>query len=277
MIWKKIDLYAYYGVERNGATGGYVTVCARTESVEVKKRVRPAVLVMPGGSYVYLSDREGEPIACKFVDKGYAAFIMQYSVCAKYPTPLHEAEIAIAYIRDNAAIYHVDENHVCVAGFSAGGHLAGLLATVKASEAVLGRTVNRLRPNYAILSYPVITMGEFGHGETRDTITGGGEIPCEMLSVENRVDTDSAPAFIWHTMQDECVPVENSLLLADRYRKCGVPFSLHIFEKGWHGLALADDETNDFSPEVSYLYHVGKWFDLACDWLSMHGCVVKSA
>ena len=109
------------------------------------------------------------------------------------------------------------------------------------------------------------------------TITGGGEIPCEMLSVENRVDTDSAPAFIWHTMQDECVPVENSLLLADRYRKCGVPFSLHIFEKGWHGLALADDETNDFSPEVSYLYHVGKWFDLACDWLSMHGCVVKSA
>ena len=112
MIWKKIDLYAYYGVERNGATGGYVTVCARTESVEVKKRVRPAVLVMPGGSYVYLSDREGEPIACKFVDKGYAAFIMQYSVCAKYPTPLHEAEMAIAYIRDNAAIYHGLERHL---------------------------------------------------------------------------------------------------------------------------------------------------------------------
>ena len=277
MILQKIDLYVHYGVERKDENGGYLTVCSRTESNEVKRRTRPAVLVMPGGAYAYLSDREGEPIALKFVDKGFAAFILHYSVREKYPAPLLEAEMAVAFIRDNAQTYHVDKDCVCAVGFSAGGHLTGLLATVKQDESALDRPIDCLRPNFVVLSYPVISTGKYGHVETRDNITGSGQIPSEMLSVENRADRHSAPAFIWHTLQDEAVPVENSLLLAKAYKKHGVPFALHIFERGWHGLSLADDETDDFSPDNAYLYDVGKWFDLACDWLAMHGCRVKRA
>lgn len=271
MICQKIDLYEYYGVERHGANGGYVTVCARSESHELKRRTRPAVLIIPGGCYMGLSDRESEPVALKFIDNGYVSFILQYSLHTKYPTPLYEAEMAISYIRDNAETYQVDAHHVCAAGFSAGGHLTGLLATAKQNEAVLGKTIDEVKPNFVILSYPVISLGKFTHEQSCSVITGGDDSLRTMLSVENRVDPDSVPAFIWHTLQDDAVPVENSLMLANAYRKYSVPFCLHIFEEGSHGLSLANDEVCDFTPEQNYLYDLGKWVALSCDWLRTKG------
>lgn len=271
MISDKIDLYAYYGIERKEANGGYLHTYIRSESCSVKKR--PAMLILPGGCYLFLSDREGEPIALEFLCKGYAAFVLSYSVGIKYPTPLSEAQMAVSYIRDNAEKYSIDGKHICVAGFSAGGHLAGLLATLKPHETILDKTIDNLRPNAAILSYPVISMMEFSHAETRKTITGGDKSLCDKLSIEKRVDTKSAPAFIWHTVCDEAVSVENSMMLASAYRKNNIPFSLHIFEKGPHGLSLANDEVCKFADDEKYLYGVGIWVEMACNWLSAHGFI----
>lgn len=268
MLNTQIDLYEYYGLPRNGACGGKLTVYARTESKEVKKRIRPGMLVIPGGAYAGISDREGEPVALKYLDEGFVPFVLSYSIKTKYPVPLNEAMLAMMYIRDNAEKYNIDKDKVCAIGFSAGGHLCGLLATATDEEAarITGRA-KYVKPNAVILSYPVVTMGEYTHGDSRFYITGGDKILYEKLSVEKRVNANSVPAFVWHTYEDTCVPTENSLLLVSAYRKCGVPFSLHIFEHGGHGLSLADDEVCDFTEDQQNLYKVGKWFDLSVDWL----------
>lgn len=271
MFNEVIDLYAYFGAERNGVNGGYLTVYARTESREISKIKRPAMLVIPGGGYWMLSDREAEPVALKFVEKGFSAFVLAYSVQTKYPAPLNEAQMAVAYIRRNADKYNIDGEKLCAVGFSAGGHLTGMLATVKREEVIAGESLESVKPNAVVLSYPVVTMGELTHQGTRDVITGGEEALREKLSIEKRADENSVPAFIWHTMEDDCVPVENSMTLAGAYRKNGVPFALTVFEKGHHGLALADDETCRFSDGQKNLYCVGKWVELAYDWLASRG------
>ena len=268
MITQKIDLYEYFKLNRNGANGGYLTVYARTESAEMKKRLRPAMLVLPGGAYAMLSDREGESVALKFLEKGYVSFVLSYSLQTKYPTPLDEAQMAVAYIRDNAELYNVDSNHVCAVGFSAGGHLTGLLATAKSDEAILKRSIDELKPNAVILSYPVVTMSKLTHIESRHNITGGNEKLYDKLSIDKRVDENTVPAFIWHTYEDDCVPMENALMLVTAYRNNNIPFALHIFEHGPHGLSLADDETCEFDSTNEYLRFVGKWTELACDWLA---------
>ncbi len=112
MICEKIDLYEYFKVERKGATGGYLTVYARTESKELKKRMRSAMLVIPGGGYWFLSDREGEPIALKYLDNGFCAFVLSYSLKTAYPTPLIEAMLAVKYIRENAVKYSLDKDKI---------------------------------------------------------------------------------------------------------------------------------------------------------------------
>lgn len=275
MIIEKIDLYENYDVERNGATGGFLTVYARTGSSEIKKRIRPCVLIIPGGGYNILSDRECEPVALKYLNEGYVSFVLSYSLRTSYPVPLDEAMLAMAYIRENADKYDLDGNRICVAGFSAGGHLAGLLATATDDEAErIEKRAEEVRPNAVIYSYPVISMGEYTHSDTRRNITGENETLYGKLSVENRIDGSTPPAFIWHTSEDDCVPVENSFMLANAYRKAGVPFSLHIFEEGGHGLATCDIETCDVNG-CNYLGDNAKWFGLSVDWLKSRGFAVR--
>lgn len=277
MIYEVIDLYDYNKIDRGGTNGGYLTVYARTESAEMKKRIRPAMLIIPGGAYNMISDREGEPVAIQYLNNGYCAFILSYSTHTKYPVPLIEAMLAMSFIRANAEKYNIDNNKVCVIGFSAGGHLAGLLSTVKEDEAALiGKASKQVKPDAAILSYPVVTMGEYTHGGTRSNITGEEVALYGKLSVEKRIDKTTSPAFIWHTFEDKCVPVENSLMLASAYKKANVPFALHIFEHGGHGLSTADEQTCEIKPEQAYIKCVSKWFELSMDWLKARGFEIKS-
>lgn len=195
-----------------------------------------------------------------------------------FPVPLLEAVMAMIYLRENAAKYGLDPAHLAAIGFSAGGHLAGMLSMLWEEPeivSVLGDRVKDARPDAVVLSYPVITMGERTHGGTRDVITGGSEVLLQRLSLENRVSKKAAPAFLWHTQEDDCVPVENSLLLASAYRKAGVPFAMHIFEHGPHGLSLVSSETNDQTEYDTQLAPVGKWFSLSLDWLKSRGFAVK--
>lgn len=280
MELKTVDLYEYFGKQRGGVNGGYLTGYVRSPYPEIKPKARPAMLVLPGGGYGFLSEREGEPVALNFLSKGYSSFVLKYSINTAHPVPLIEACMAVAYIRKNAEYLCVDKAHVGAIGFSAGGHLTGMLATMNGAEEVkeaLGQIAETSRPDAVVLSYPVVTMQDgVTHDGTRKVITDGGKIPYDTLSLEKRVSKGSVPAFIWHTMEDDCVPVENSLLLALAYKKAGVPFALHIFEKGWHGLSLANEEVYNSGDIVAGLGRIDKWFELALDWLELRGFKVKA-
>lgn len=279
MINDRIDLYDYFRLTRKNATGGYLTSYVRTPSREIKRKIRPAMLVLPGGGYSYLSEHEGEPVALQYMAAGYSSFALEYSINTAYPIPLVEACMAVVYLRENAERYYIDKEKIAVIGFSAGGHLAGLLATVREEEIseILGERAKYARPDGAVLSYPVVTMTDgITHDGTRRVISGNGTISYDQLSVEKRVTSDSAPAFIWHTFEDRGVPVENSLLLASAYKNAGVSFSLHIFEKGWHGLSLCNEETNNQTSMDIALKYVGKWFELSLDWLFSRGFKVNT-
>ncbi len=277
MIYEKIDLYRYFSVERKGAQAGYLTVYARTAESDLAPKRRPAALIVPGGAYLMVSGREAEPVAMRFLSEGYDAFVLDYTVNTPYPVPLLEAGMAMAYIRENAEKFLIDPEQIVACGFSAGGHLTGMLATLFSDEHLietLGKKAELVRPNAVILSYPVITTAEATHGDTARTISGGDEALRAQLSLETRVTKDSVPAFIWHTMEDGAVPVLNSLMMADAYRKCGVPFELHIFEKGWHGVSVASIET-DPAENVEKISHAAAWTSLAFTWLDRRGFKVR--
>ena len=277
MITDRIDLYRYFGLERT-SNGGYLDVLVPPVLTEIKPKLRPAMLVIAGGAYVFVAPRESGTVALQYAANGYATFALQYSIKVPYPTALLEACMAVIYMRENADMYNVDVNHVAAIGFSAGGHLAASLANLydeKEIQSVLKDRTKLARIDAVLLSYPVITMGEYTDKQTRKVITGENEELAMRLSLENRVTKNSPPAFIWHTYEDNVVPVENALLYASACRKAGVPFALHVFEHGWHGLSLCSEETNDQTDADKELSNVGKWFDLSLDWLKSRGFSVK--
>ncbi len=276
MFFETVDLYREFGLPRGERSGGKLTVYARAHNPENTPHTRPAVLVIPGGAYAYVSFREGEPVALRFLAEGYAAFVLEYSVPAAYPVPLIEAALAMRYIRENAKTYGIDPDHVCAAGFSAGGHLAGMLATLfdeKEVSDVAGG--GHVRPDAVILGYSVLTTGVFTHGESAENISGGDAGLRGRLSLENRVTKESAPAFIWHTAEDDLVPVENCILMAMAYRAKRVPFELHIFGRGGHGLSTADIEVTNARGDKGDSAAVRMWIPLALNFLEQRGFVVK--
>lgn len=275
MILEKIDLYKYFGLKRKKGALGYLNtyVLENTPEINIERR-RPAMIVLPGGAYQSLSDREKEPIAIKFLEKGYSSFTLAYSIkTLSFPTQLIETCMAVAYVRENAAALCIDPEHICIIGFSAGGHVAGTAATMYGDESVvraLGEKAKLVRPDAAILSYPVITSDpKYWHKDSIEVAAGGKKSLMQKLSLEKRVSGDSVPAFIWHTKEDGAVPVFNSISMALAYAEHGVPFELHVFERGVHGLSLATVETSDLNKFCNK--NAAKWVDLAVNWLQSRG------
>ncbi len=275
MKTERIDLYEYFGLARPNGAQGYLDsyIIERNEEFS-KNRLRPAMLVIAGGGYGFVSNREKEPIALYYVAQGFDAFTLTYSIePISYPYQLLEGCMAMAYIRENAEKYGVDKEHVSAIGFSAGGHLCAMLATIpdeKEIKEFLGDKVSLCRPDAVVLSYPVITTGEKTHNYTATNISGGDEQLRARLSLENRVTEKTSPAFIWTTANDACVPCENSLYMALAYKKAGVPFELHVFADGVHGLSLATEEVNSPNPPVSV------WKDLSVTWLNNRGFKISN-
>ena len=168
------------------------------------ERVRPVIVICPGGGYEWVSEREAEPIALKFVGAGYHAVVLHYSVApaAHYPTALRQLAWTVAHLREHAAEYHIDPNKVVVAGFSAGGHLA-------ASLGVHWRELGLPRPDGMILGYPVITAGKYAHRGSIQNLAGSDD--PGWYSLETQVTADTPPAFFWHTVTDPEVPVQNKI------------------------------------------------------------------
>ena len=244
------------------------------DSPEKVIKKRPLILICPGGGYEFLSDREGESIAFKFNSFGYHAAVIYYSIApVTYPTQLLEVSAAVKYFKDHAEEYHIDPDRIAIYGASAGGHAAADYATGYFRDevtSVLKVSSDYLKPAGMILAYPVITSGEFAHRGSFDNLLGelkNDKKMLEYLSIENRITKETPPAFIWHTFPDGCVPVENSLLLAEAMKKENIPFELHIFPSGDHGLGLADEIT--LSPNRTEINKgAAQWIDLCCVWLN---------
>lgn len=273
MLCEKIDLYKYFGLERTGGEEGYLNVYI-PEAPDYPTRVRPAMLVIAGGGYGFVSPREKECIALAYVSQGFAAFTLEYSIApVKFPAQLIEGAMALAYTRENAQKYGVKPDKVAAVGFSAGGHLTGMLGTLfdrAEVKAALKDKAALVRPDAVILSYPVITCGDKAHKGSFYNLCGEENLKLqEELSLENCVNANSSPAFIWATADDQAVPSENSLYMALAYKTAGVPFELHIFESGAHGLSLATEETGGINEPVQ------KWISLSVTWLKTRGFVLS--
>ncbi|MEG0934570.1 MAG: alpha/beta hydrolase [Clostridia bacterium] len=249
-------------VETALAYGGRLTGYLHEASPEMTRTARPAILICPGGAYEFLSDREKDPPALAFFAAGFQAFVLDYAVleAAGAMRPLVQASDAVRRMRENAEAWRIRPDAVALLGFSAGGHLAASLGTLWA-DAHLGAPDGQNRPDACVLCYPVISAGIFAHRVSLDRVSGGDKALEALFSLEAQVTKDTPPTFLWHTQDDELVPVENTLLFASALRKAGVPFEMHVFESGQHGLSMSNHEVD--TPNAA----CEAWFALALKWL----------
>lgn len=232
---------------------------------------RPVVIVCPGGAYEFCSPREGEPIALEFLHQGYHAAVMEYSTApARFPTALTEVALLVKTLREKAGEWPIDPDHIFVCGFSAGGHLAASYGTLWHEEWLadsLNCTPEALRPQGMILCYPVITGGEGSHeGSFHNLLGERYEEMRGQLSLETRITKYTAPAFIWHTQEDETVPVVNALKMVSALTKANIPVEFHLFPKGPHGMSLCDGRTL-MSDGRGNEPQAAQWMPLCLTWL----------
>ncbi|MEK9197399.1 alpha/beta hydrolase [Ureibacillus sp. 179-F W5.1 NHS] len=227
---------------------------------------RGAIIICPGGSYQRRANHEGEPVA-KWLNKlGISAFVLNYRVAPyKHPVPLADIQRAIRFVRFYSKEWNLDKQKIAILGFSAGGHLVASASTLSSFHAY--PPIDKIdqessRPNFAILCYPVISfLKHFHEGSLHNLL---GENPTDelraQLSHELNVSPHTPPTFLWHTADDGTVPVENSLLYAAALSKWNIPYEMHIFPNGRHGLGLAEKD------EI-----VGQWKNLCENWLFRQG------
>lgn len=207
---------------------------------------RTAVVVCPGGGYGGLAPHEGQPVAQWFESIGIRAFVLKYRLGPKYhhPVELGDAERAIRFVRAHGRDWGIHPNKIGVLGFSAGGHLASSVSNHNSPGSTVSvDMMDRVssRPDFSILLYPVVTMQDtFTHHGSRENLLGKTPDPSlvEMLSNEKAVSLQTPPAFIFHTADDDVVPIENSLQYATALRGHRIPFELHVPTHGPHGFGL---------------------------------------
>jgi acetyl esterase/lipase len=209
---------------------------------------RAAMVICPGGGYGMLAPHEGNDYALWLNQHGVTCFVLKYRLGSsgyRHPAMLNDAARAMRWVRAHADAYKIDPHRVGIMGSSAGGHLAATLLThfdagdTNATDAIERQSS---RPDIGILCYAVISMGEFAHQGSKENLLG--KKPSlelvKLLSNELQVTMNTPPCFIWSTEEDQTVPVENSMMFAEALRKNKVPFDLHIYQKGGHGMGLAD-------------------------------------
>lgn len=224
---------------------------------------KPAVIICAGGGYSRRAAHEGEPVAQWLNTIGISAFVVRYRVAPyRYPYPIMDAKRAIRYVRYYAERFCVNPNQIGILGFSAGGHLASTIGThIDEGDPNALDPIDRLsaRPDALILCYPVITFGTYRHQGSIKNLLGKEAVVSQMeaLSNELHVSEKTPPTFLWHTANDQTVKVENSILFAQALSRKQIPYELHIFPDGKHGLGLATEHP-----------HVSIWTELCKRWFA---------
>ena len=235
-----------------------------------ENELRPCLLICPGGGYEFCSQRESEPIALHFLPEGFNVFILNYSTAPhRYPAQLCEVAASMELLYQHADAWHCDTARIAIMGFSAGGHLAAHYSNAYSCTEVRAVFPNSHPVSAAILCYPVITADSaWAHMGSFDALTGKSERTADEIqkfSCDRLVSAKTPPTFLWHTAADATVPVMNSLLYAQALAAHHVPFELHIYPQGSHGLSTCDRQTLD---EVLSEHEYDRtWLACAKHWL----------
>lgn len=231
----------------------------------------PCMIVLPGGGYGALSPQEAKPVAGWLNGLGISAFVLHYSIFpARHPQAYHDVRRAIQWVRANAERFNIDPNRIGVIGFSAGGHLAGSSAVMWENPLLaIGDELDLVsaRPDLAVMCYPVVTgvPGSCHEGSLINLMDSNpSDEAREVFSLEKQVSPNTPPVFLWHTVDDEAVSVDNSFLMAQALGRAGVEYELHVFPEGRHGLGLCSIGGRRDA-------YVGRWRELCAQWLERHG------
>lgn len=237
------------------------------------EQIKGNIIICPGGAYRWHSPREGFPVAEAFAARGWKPWILYYRISEHGETlgttPLRQAAQAVRTVR---AAW--PGKPVILCGFSAGGHAAASLGVHWKDDSLFAKEDQAvIRPDGLILGYPVITAGEYAHRESMELLAGTDTGAGRYFSLEQYVDAQTPPAFLWHTAGDHTVMVQNSLYFAIHLADAGVPFEMHIYPHGEHGLSLATKEVEEPEKQRYADAHVAGWFEQCIEWLDGFGSV----
>lgn len=266
--------------------------------------LRPAVIICGGGSFTSISPHEQEPVAFEFLNRGFQAFVLNYVTSStgdvSFPHP--EADLAkmVACVRVNAKEWHVDPERVVVVGFSAGGFICASLASQWRSgsfAALAGERLEYTRPDAVVLAYPVLDFRIIRAEQTRDpridlrvpktggktgrdllndyfALVMGGEATDERMAEvcpTTHVSRDMPPTFVWGAADDRTCPIAQVYDFAAAMAREGVAHEVHVFDRGGHGLSVANANTRADNADEQRA--VSAWVDLAFDFLVRQGIV----
>lgn len=239
------------------------------EEMSPRREAYPAVVVCPGGGYEVVSAREADPVALLYLAAGYQVFILHYSTGENTQnfTPLRELSESIVWIREKCNDFAVAPNQIAVCGFSAGGHLAasgGVLWNHHAFYEKARDFKGKNRPDAMILSYAVIIADAKAHSRSIQMASGAnpGSDAYNFFSLEQHVGAHTPPAFLWHTVTDNVVPVENTLAMINALQKNHISYEAHLFPEGQHGLSVCTREVGCLDS------YNGRWMELSVAWLN---------
>lgn len=250
MLYEKISLSTC-----NGTQVDMDVYCPDVKGRDDRNALRTGIVICGGGGYLYVSDRETEPVALRFCAMGFNSYVIHYRTAPnRFPCAVQDIAGAVAFVREHAGSYLQHPERIAVLGFSAGGHAACSLGVMWQQEELwqpIGKKPDDVKPNAMVLCYPVITAGEYAHRGSFENLTGEKEIAAhQRYSLEKLVTEQTPPAFIWSTWDDASVPCQNTLYLAERMREHGVQAEVHIYPHGVHGLSLADRTTWCSDPDL---------------------------
>ena len=274
MVCKHLKLKDYFAVLGEEGRNPTLDTYLPYNMVEMKreKQKRPCLLICPGGAYAMCSERESEPVAVHFLSEGFNVFVLTYSVLpSHFPTQIREVAAAVELIYKYSEEWNCDTEKIALMGFSAGGHLAAHYSTMFDCNAVRTIFPESKAVNASVLCYPVISADwDVAHRGSFINLLGhkpNNQEEEDFFSCDKQVKPTTPPAYIWHTAEDGSVPVKNSILYANALAENKVPFELHIFPYGCHGLATCDRQTVDnIVPAYEY---ASAWLSDLKRWLKL--------
>lgn len=277
MIYKKIDLIKEYHLNIEAGCNLYIYEEDLNYEVNLNRKFLP-LLIIPGGDYEFTSFREKEPVALKFLSEGFASFVLEYSCGknAKFPLQLLEGYLALDYINKNKEELNIDISKLGIIGFSAGGHLNGLLSSSYSKEEFIKEyKLNVPKIAYSAYGYPVVNQYDEPREQSFINLFKNEKLRMQSdLSLPKLINKNNPRAFIFSTFEDSVVPIKNTISLISAYKENGVPFEVHIFERGEHGLSLGNISVYNLKYLDEFSKTNSKWYDLFLIWLKHNKIVI---